>query len=201
MSVTIAILCGGQSRRMGEDKGLKLFLGRPLIERVVARVRRLSSAITLITNRPNDYAFLGLHMFGDETPGLGPLGGMLTALTHCQSSRLALIACDMPFVNPSLLAHAAKLLEDDLFDAAVPLTPNGYEPLHAVYRTSACLPAVQAAIDARELSLHKLLASLNMRAITPDECAPFDPHQLAFTNVNTPDEWLMAEQIAWKTEA
>jgi molybdopterin-guanine dinucleotide biosynthesis protein A len=201
VSVSVAILCGGQSQRMGEDKGLKPFLGRPLIKRVVERVQSLSNAITLITNHPDDYAFLGLQMFGDETPGLGPLGGMLTALTHCSTPLLAVVACDMPFVSPSLLAHAAGLLEDESLDAAAPLTSDGYEPLHAVYRVAASLPVVRAAIDARELSLHTLLARLNVRAITPDECAVFDPHQLAFTNSNTPGDWLMAEQTAQKMEA
>lgn len=196
MSVSAAILCGGQSRRFGEDKGLKLFLGRPLIARVIERVRPISRDITLITNNAQAYLPFGLPVFGDETPGLGPLGGMLTALTQCRSSLLTLVACDMPFVSPALLAHAVGLLEGDSFDAAVPLTARGFEPLHAVYRVAACLPVVQAAVAARALSLHKLIVRLNVRTLTPDECTPFDPHQLAFTNLNTPDEWSAAEQIA-----
>jgi molybdopterin-guanine dinucleotide biosynthesis protein A len=209
-AVSVAILCGGQSRRMGEDKGLRPFLGRPLIERVVERVLEMPRSfspdkpdVCLITNQPADYAYLGLKMFGDEMPELGPLGGMLTALAHCQSPLLALTACDMPFVNPALLAYAVRLLtEDEACDyaAAAPLTEDGYEPLHAVYRVAPCVPVVRAAVAARELSLHTLLARLSVRALTPGECAPFDPHRLAFTNVNTPDDWLLAERTARERE-
>jgi molybdopterin-guanine dinucleotide biosynthesis protein A len=200
-AVSAAILCGGQSRRMGQDKGLRPFLGRPLIRRMVERVQAATHDVVLVINRPGDYAFMGLPMRGDETPGLGPLGGMLTALTHCEAPLLALVACDMPFVNSTLLSYAAGLLEDNALDAVVPLSGDGYEPLHAVYRVTACLPAVRAAIARHDLSLHGLLLRLNICAFPLEACAPFDPHRLAFTNANTPDEWRAAEETARRSGA
>jgi molybdopterin-guanine dinucleotide biosynthesis protein A len=181
---------------MGKDKGLKLFLGRPLIERVVARVQPLSNAITLITNHPADYAFLGLQMFGDETPGLGPLGGMLTALTHCSTPRLAVVACDMPFVNVPLLAAACDALEADGCDAAVPLSKGGPEPLHAVYRVDACAPVSREMVTRRELKVGDWLGRVRTHFITYEEVARFDPDGLAFINVNIPEEFRAAEAMA-----
>ncbi len=192
---TIAILCGGQSRRMGEDKGLRLFLGKPLIDRVIERLSEIPGfskklGICLITNHPDDYAFLNLPMLPDETPGLGPMGGLLTAMTHCTTPLLAAVACDMPFANADLLARMCDVATNNKCDAVVPRSRDGLEPMHAIYRVEACLPAVRAAIATNDLSMMRLLSRLNVREI--DSSAD----TLTFVNVNTPEDWREAARIA-----
>ncbi len=186
---------------MGRDKGLMPFLGRPLIQRVIERVRELSSNIVLITNRPDDYRFIGLPTMQDASPGLGPLGGAFTAASSCRSTLLALVACDMPFVNAGLLAYACAVLEADRYDAAVPITADGPEPLHAVYRAATCAPAMQAALDAGELAMAAWLRRIRTRFIGTDEAAHFDPEALAFINVNTPEAFHAAERRAARLQA
>lgn len=181
---------------MGQDKGLMPFLGRPLVQRVVERVRPLSGEIVLVTNRPDDYRFLGLSMLPDALPGRGPLGGAFTAVMACRSTALALVACDMPFVNAALLAHAYAALEADACDAVVPMTAAGTEALHAVYRAATCAPVMKAALDAGALKMADWLRRVRTRFITPDEIARFDPEGLAFVNVNTPEDFRAAEQRA-----
>ncbi|MCS6847141.1 MAG: molybdenum cofactor guanylyltransferase [Anaerolineae bacterium] len=194
--LTVAILCGGQSRRMGQDKGLMPFLGRPLVQRVVERVQPLSGEIVLITNRPEAYRFLGLPMLQDALPGCGPLGGAFTAAAACRSAALALVACDMPFVNAALLAYAREVMEADACDAVVPMAAAGPEALHAVYRAETCAPAMKAALDAGELAMAGWLRRVRARFIAPDEIARFDPEGLAFVNVNTPEDFRAAERRA-----
>ncbi|BCX04650.1 MAG: putative molybdenum cofactor guanylyltransferase [Candidatus Roseilinea sp.] len=195
-SLTVAILCGGQSRRMGQDKGLMPFLGRPLVQRVVERVQPLSGEIVLVTNRPDDYRFLGLSMLPDALPGRGPLGGAFTAVMACRSTALALVACDMPFVNAAVLARAYQVLAAEGCDAVVPLTANGPEALHAVYRAATCAPVMKAALDAGELKMADWLPRVRARFITQEEIIRLDPEGLAFVNVNTLEAFRAAEQRA-----
>jgi 2-C-methyl-D-erythritol 4-phosphate cytidylyltransferase len=69
--LTVCIQAGGQSSRMGEDKALKTFLGRPLIQRVVDRLSSIADEMIVTTNRPEEYAFLKLPLFPDLKPGRG----------------------------------------------------------------------------------------------------------------------------------
>src|SRR5512141_2324174 len=142
--LTVAIQAGGRSSRMGEDKALRPFLGRPLIQRVVERLRPIADEMIVTTNRPAEYAFLGLPLFADSGPQRGALGGLYTALRAAGSPLVAVVACDMPFASAALLAEAARQLELERLDAVLPGTEMGVEPLHAVYRRSTCLPMIHA---------------------------------------------------------
>jgi molybdopterin-guanine dinucleotide biosynthesis protein A len=181
---------------MGSDKGLLPFLGVPLVRRIAGRVRPLSDDIALITNAPDAYAFLGMPMIGDDAPGLGPLGGLRAALARSRAPIVAVIGCDMPFVSVELLRHCCDELAAHGCDAAVPASVDGLEPLHAAYRAATCLPAADLAIARRELRMGDFLGSVQAHVVAPEEWMAFDPHGLAFQNVNTPDEFAAAEAHA-----
>jgi molybdopterin-guanine dinucleotide biosynthesis protein A len=78
--LTVVIQAGGQSSRMGEDKALKPFLGRPLIQRVIERLAPIADEIIVTTNRPAEYGFLNQRLVADLKPGRGALGGLYTAI-------------------------------------------------------------------------------------------------------------------------
>src|ERR1051325_5119992 len=102
--LTVCIQAGGQSSRMGEDKALKTFLGRPLIQRVIDRLAPIADELIVTTNHPDDYRFLGLK------PGRGALGGLYTAIASGSNPLVAVVACDMPFASPELLEAARQIL-------------------------------------------------------------------------------------------
>src|SRR5512145_1418479 len=118
--LTVCIQAGGESSRMGEDKALKTFLGRPLIQRVVDRLSSIADEVIVTTNRPEDYAFLNLPLFPDLKPGRGALGGLYTAIASAKYPIVAVVACDMPFASASLLEAASKLLVDEDADVVIP---------------------------------------------------------------------------------
>lgn len=194
--LTIAIQAGGESRRMGQDKALMPFLGRPLIQRVIERMTPLADEIIVTTNRPEAYAFLGLPLFADLRPGRGALGGLYTALASAGKELLATLACDMPFASPELLAFQTRLLEAENADVVIPLLESGYEPLHAVYRRATCLPAVEWALENDQWKLISWFSKVNVRTLSAAECRVYDPRELAFANVNTPQEVAEAEAKA-----
>jgi molybdopterin-guanine dinucleotide biosynthesis protein A len=194
--ISTAILAGGKSERMGQDKALMPFLGHPLILRLVERLQPLADEIFVVTDRPEDYAFLGLPLFQDLEPGRGPLGGLYTALHAAKSSLVAAVACDLPFANLALFEYERDLIIKEGTDVAIPSTPKGLEPLHAIYRRETCLAVVRSALEAGEWKLSAWLPKVMVSTLSPEETKKLNPRNLAFWNLNTPQEFRRAEACA-----
>ena len=204
--LTVCIQAGGESSRMGEDKALKAFLGRPLIQRVIERVASIADEVIVTTNRPAEYAFLDVPLFPDLKPGRGALGGLYTAIASAKHPFVAVVACDMPFASASLLEAASSLLVKEEVDVVIPSTAprakraaksqEGYEPLHAVYRRETCLPAIESAINADQWKVISWFPQVKVHTLTAEEIKRYDLLGLAFWNVNTPEEFSKAEEIA-----
>jgi molybdopterin-guanine dinucleotide biosynthesis protein A len=194
MKLSVVIQAGGNSQRMGQDKALVPFLGEPLIQRVVKRLAGFGDETIVTTNHPEAMAFLGLPCILDQEPGRGALGGLGTALAAAQFPMVAVVACDMPFANPELLRLACDRLGEA--EAVIPRSPGGREPLHAVYRREACLPAVRSALNEGLWRVDSWLPLVRVLTLEPAEYAGVDPHGLTFMNVNTPEELEAAERIA-----
>jgi molybdopterin-guanine dinucleotide biosynthesis protein A len=194
--LSIVIQAGGQSSRMGEDKALKFFLGRPLIQRVVDQLASIADEIIVTTNRPDDYRFLNLRLFADIKPERGALGGLYTAIASATHPSVAVVACDMPFASPRLIETMSRLLVDEEADVVIVKSEDGYEPFHAVYRRETCLPAIESAINADLWKVIAWFPQVKVRVLTADEIKSSDPDGLAFWNVNTPEEFAKAEQLA-----
>jgi molybdopterin-guanine dinucleotide biosynthesis protein A len=190
---SVVIQAGGQSSRMGQDKALKPFLGRPLIRRVIERLAPVADELLITTNQPAQYAFLNLPLFSDIQPGRGPLGGLHTALSAAKGPIVAVVACDMPFASAALLEAAAAILVEEQADVVIAETPDGFEPLHAVYRRATCIPAIETAIAADQWRMISWFPGVTVRTLTPEEVGRFDPEHLAFWNVNTPEDFAAAE--------
>jgi len=181
---------------MGEDKALKPFLGRPLIQRVIERLSPVADELIVTTNRPDEYAFLNLRLVPDLKPGRGALGGLYTAIASAAHPIVAVVACDMPFASNTLIEAASRLLVEEEADVVIAQSAEGYEPLHAVYRRETCLPAIEAAIEADQWKIIAWFPQVKVRVLTPEEIQQYDPSKLAFWNVNTPEEFAEAEKIA-----
>lgn len=194
-NLTVVIQAGGQSSRMGQDKALMPFLGRPLITRQVERLRPLGAPIVVVTNRPEAYAFLDLPLIPDDAPGHGLLVGLRSAFHKVNTPLVAVVACDMPFLQPALLLAQRDLLLREDADVVIPRSPHGLEPLHMLYRRAACLPAIEAAIQAGERRVISWLPAVRAREMTVEEVAALDPDFRAFINVNTPEEFRQAEAL------
>jgi molybdopterin-guanine dinucleotide biosynthesis protein A len=191
--LTICVQAGGESRRMGQDKALMPFLGRPLIQRVVDRLSPIADEMIVTTNSPDDYRFLGLPLFPDLKPGRGALGGLYTALSSATGDAVAVVACDMPFASASLIEAASRLLAEEDADVVIPDSGGGLEPMHAVYRRETCRPAIESAIEADKWRLISWFPQVKVRILQPEEIKPYDLSGLAFWNLNTPEEFAEAE--------
>jgi len=194
--LTLAVQAGGESRRMGSDKGLVPFLGQALIQRVIERLSPLADEVLVTTNHPQDYRFLGLPLFADLEPGRGALGGLYTALQAASNPLVAVVACDMPFASRELFEYQRDVLVEQVLDVVIPSSLEGLEPLHAVYRRATCLPAVQAAMRKNAWKLISWFPDVKVQSVRLEQISKFDPQGIIFMNVNTPTDLQLAEDLA-----
>jgi len=194
--LTIVFQAGGKSQRMGRDKALVDFHGQPLIKRVIQRVQHLADEIIVTTNNPDSYKFLGLPLFRDIFPGRGSLGGLYTALSAANRPTVAVLACDMPFVNPGLLEYQADQINRGNVDVVIPQTNAGWEPFHAVYRRDTCRESLKSALNSGKWRVDSWFPDVNVFPVPQDIWIKYDPQLLSFFNINTPQDLDYAVQIA-----
>jgi len=191
--LTVAILAGGRSSRMGTDKSFVQVLGRPLIEDILAQAGGLGDETLIVTNRPDDYAYLGVPLFTDVLPDKGALGGLYSALHSATRRHVLCIACDMPFVVRPLLDYLIQLMPTA--DAVVPRLAGEAEPFRAIYSRD-CLGPIRAALDAGRMRVISFFPEVRVRFVDETEIDRFDPRHLSFFNVNTPDDLEQARRLA-----
>ena len=193
--LTVVIQAGGESRRMGRDKALIPFLGRPMITHVYEAVEALADEVLITTNHPDNYKFMEVPLYPDLVKERGALGGIFTALESANNPVVAIVACDMPFASSELLSRARDRLVIEQVDAVVPRTGGGLEPLHAVYRRKTCIPAVKWALESGEWKATSWFSKVNIAFIESEELMVYDPESLAFWNVNTVEDLKRAQDF------
>ncbi len=187
MKVSVAILAGGQSRRMGQDKAFLQVGRRMVIERVLDCVRPLTDDLFISTNTPANYEQFGLRTVSDIYPDKAALGGIYSVIEAAHHDNVLILACDMPLLNVDLLKHLISLA--GTADVIVPLIePPQPETMHAIYHKN-CLPAIKPRLMANKLRIIGFFDDVSVRYLSKDEVIQFDPEFHAFINMNTPEEW------------
>ena len=188
--VSAAVLAGGKSRRLPQDKAwATLADGRPFVQRVVDVLAGVADELFIIAN-DRRFRSLGVPVFADDYPDGGPLGGIATALRRASGERVLVAACDMPFMSAEVWRLLVELTDAGC-DAVVPVVAGRWQVLHATY-TRAALPTVSDALSSGDLTVETAVRRLRVRLVVEDELRAVDPHLRSFTNVNTADELLRA---------
>ena len=129
--MTAIILAGGKSSRMGRDKAFLKIEGVPMIRRQLKLLRKFFKKITIVTNSPHKYKFRNVKIIKDIVPGQGPLGGIYSGLMASKSFHNFVLACDMPFIDLSLVRYMCKKARG--YDVIIPKIDNRYETLFCIY--------------------------------------------------------------------
>ncbi|MCF0260726.1 MAG: molybdenum cofactor guanylyltransferase [Erysipelotrichaceae bacterium] len=179
------ILSGGKSSRMKTDKASLPFRGSSFLKHAVEQLS-FCGDLMLSTACESDYPEIDIPHVADQYPGCGPMAGICSGLAAAKNEWLFAVACDMPFFEADLaekLFEAASKLDDSrVFDAIVPLSPNGrMEPLCALYHKR-LLPVFEQSLKDGCFGLQKVLRQQRI------VCIPFDQLHLdpsVFRNINT----------------
>ena len=189
---TGAILAGGQSRRLGGQNKAALTIGADtVLDRQLASLRGIVDRTIIVANDASAFAWTGLPVIPDLTPGDGALGALRTAVHAAQTDRTLVMACDMPFVSRALLSYLVEA--GQAADIAIPRTTHGYEPLCATY-SRRCADEMGRLIERQRFRLSDvvLIPGLIIREIGPDELGSFGPEETLFFNINTSDDYARA---------
>lgn len=203
--VSVAILAGGKSRRLGTDKALVRLApnDRTLLELVLDRVRPLSDDVFIVaTGRPAYEAF-GVPVHPDYHPDAGVLGGIDTALRQARHDHCLVVSCDHPFLNPALLRALIAMACSG--DVIVPVLPGESrqggtlvrQTLHAVYGKG-CLGAIERSLASGRLQIVGFFEDVRVIEVPEEVVRIHDPTLRSFFSVNTPEALELAKQ--WRAD-
>ena len=151
----------------------------------VRALKAAGLAVGVVSDDDGMEAALGVPARPDLEAGLGPIGGLWTALRWAQErgdDGVLLLGCDMPLVSEAMLR--AVLGWSDTAPAVVPMGPEGPEPLCALYR-AACASVIQHRLRSKDLSMRGLAQALGAVLIGEEDVAAVTDPQIDFLNVNT----------------
>ena len=186
--VSVVVLAGGRSSRLGRDKALLAIDGQPMLARTVQTLATLTDDLIVVSNELASYGSLGLpvRLVPDDRPGVGSLMGIYSGLKVARHPHALVVACDMPFLNLSLLQYMLPMAEG--YDVVIPRLNGMFEPLHAIYGRT-CLPSMSRWLEGGRRQIIGFFPEVRVRYVEEHEIDAFDPYHLSFLNVNSPADW------------
>jgi molybdopterin-guanine dinucleotide biosynthesis protein A len=184
VELTAFILAGGKSTRMGRDKALLDWGGVTLLENAVRLARSVSGRVAVVGGPA--HALFGPVLL-DVFPGRGPLGGIHAALEASRTDLNLIFAVDMPLIEPRFLRFMIERAQASGAVVTVPRTPEGWQPLCAVYRRSFAAAARRALEQGRN-KIDALFAEVAVAVLEEPELAREGFPGTMFRNLNTPQD-------------
>ena len=192
------ILAGGANRRFGSHKALARIGDRTILDRTLDVLMPVVDRIGIVANEPEPYLQTGVPVRPDLTPGLGVLGGILTAVRWADdegAETAIVLGCDMPFLPSPLLSRISRAATRELVVLPASDGPRGFEPLCAAYGTAAA-EAIEAALERGDRAIVSFFGDVELLILDFDDVRSFgDPNRM-FWNVNRPEDRAHAERIA-----
>ena len=191
-------LAGGRSSRMGTSKAWLQFEGRPLLAHLVERMLAHCPEAVVVAAPGQDLPATPARVVRDETPGEGPVAGLVVGLREVARPLAFVTSCDVPFLDPAVAAFLVNAAEG--FDVAVPEWEGRLQPLQAVYRTTVQPLLAQGLAEGRRRPVD-LYERVRTRVVTEAELRAVDPEGRSFLNMNTPADYERARELwaEWKS--
>ncbi|MCB9224195.1 MAG: molybdenum cofactor guanylyltransferase [Crocinitomicaceae bacterium] len=174
--LTVIILAGGKSSRMGEDKGLMTLFGKPMVEYVIDNAKEVSEDIIIVSNN-NNYKKFGFPVIKDKFPDKGPLGGIYTGLLNSNSETNIILSCDIPYIKSGLIKFL--FYQSDGYDITIPIHQERIHPLIGIYKKN-CVKTFEKNLQIGQLKVTKAFGDLITNIVEADE---FD--EIEFKNLNS----------------
>ncbi|MEN2985820.1 MAG: molybdenum cofactor guanylyltransferase [Thermodesulfovibrionaceae bacterium] len=181
--LTAAVLAGGKSSRMGQDKCLLNLGSEKIIERLISTFSGCFEELFIVTNSPQFYFSFGLPLLGDIYSYRGPIAGIHVALKNSKYDVFA-FACDMPFVKKEVIYALSEkhLIEKNL--CTVSSFKGKIYPLPGVYSKTLQFQ-LENLLKEEKLSLKKLIDDIGCQAV---EVENLDKEGVSFVNINTEED-------------
>ncbi len=203
------ILAGGLNRRFsGANKAFFSINGKMVFDSLYDLFADLFEETILVTNDPLPFLDWDIDIVTDMFQIRSPLIGIHAGLFAAKFPYVFVAACDTPFLKKNLIKAVVGEI-DSSYDVLVPETPDGLQPLCAVY-SKQCLKVLDPHLEAQErnskggdafqkgLKIQYLFQKVRVKKLTVEMLRDKDPDLISFFNVNTPDDLAKAKEMAKK---
>jgi molybdenum cofactor guanylyltransferase len=189
------ILAGGRSSRMGRDKAALEIDGVTMLDRAIDLLQSIGVSVTVV-GLPAEFERRAsqVPVIADEWPGMGPLGGIATALRQTPATWNLVIACDMPYLTAEWLRFLLQRTKTSSADAILSRSERGPEPVCAVYHRRA-ESAIRESLQQGKLRVTGVVATLKTDYVEREDWKAFDSDGLLFKNMNQPADYEEAKAI------
>lgn len=191
------VLAGGLSRRYGTDKAFARLGDASLVRRAARSLEPVVARVVVVANDVEGHEAEGLPVRSDLVPGIGPLGGLHTAVSWAVEDGyrgVVVVATDMPFVPSGLLEALVDRLGTEMAVVPESRSPRGFEPLCAAYDV-ACLPAIECAIDREDRAVVSFFDDVHVGRLDLAVVSRHGDPETIFFNVNRPEDRARAAEL------
>ena len=162
------ILAGGQSRRMGEDKGLIAYHGKAQVTWLSRLLREFCASVRVSIGpgqeRLSGYA--SMQVIIDHVPGRGPAGGLVSAWKADPDAAWLLVAVDLPLLDRGTLKALTAGRSRSHLATAFRHRDGALEPLCTIWEPAACA-VLEQRLTLGDASLRRLLETGPARVLQP----------------------------------
>ena len=193
------ILCGGQSRRMGQDKGSMIIKEKPMIKYILSTLNNEIDEVIIVLNdceriykyrefiNPKDYTYK-IKFVEDKIKNKGPISGILTGLENISTEYAIVFPCDNPFISKNTIKTLFNELTDNI-QAVVPYhDPENKlktsEPLHSIYNKN-IIPLINELILKDSLHIKGIIEKIETKYVLIDNKKILKKE---FRNLNSPED-------------
>ena len=193
------ILCGGQSRRMGRDKGSMIIQDKPMIKHILSTLNHLIDEVVIVLNNqeridrycefvnPKEYTYT-ITFCEDEIKNKGPMPGIMTGLEKIKSEYALVLPCDSPYVSKKYVETIFSEI-DERYQAIVPYHDENEklktsEPLHSIYNRN-IIPEIEKLVAKDVLHIKGLIEKLDAKFVLIDNKKI---EKKEFRNLNRPED-------------
>ncbi len=194
------ILAGGENKRFsGRNKAFIDVCGTPTLDRIYRLFKQLFDEIILVTKEPGQYLHYDMLIVSDFFEIPSSLTGIHAGLFYSNHPYAFFTACDTPFLKKELIQTVLDAIEPR-FDAVIPETSKGLEPLCAAYSKKS-LDLIEHHLRQDRLKIMRIFKKRRIKRLSEKVLREADPDLASFFNINTPEDLVQAEQIAKRIHA
>lgn len=183
VNLSVGVLAGGKSTRMGQDKALLQIESKRFIDRICEELGGFSQVL-ISAARKGLYEDTGHEVVYDAHENIGPMEGIYQVLSHAKEEYVFICAADMPFIKRELVEYMAEFISSD-YDCYCLVDEDHIHPLCAIY-SKRMLDVIEEQIRSGHYRLLNVLRAVRTKYIRL-ETSCFDRHVVR--NINTREEY------------
>ena len=189
LNIAGVILAGGKNTRIGgKSKAFIQLNERSFLTIITYTLEQLFNDVIIVTNNPSEYAAFknSYSIITDKIKGIGPLGGIYSALSHSSADAIFVVPCDMPHLKKEVIEQEIEVYNRSDCDALIPRIDSFIEPLHAIYKKTT-IDILQSYLNkTRDYRIRGFLNLINVQYL---EMEDNELNRKAFTNINTNEDY------------